>query len=361
MSFEVLNRRLMKVIRDTDRTHAGLFRIWERARLQKEEHEQGGERWPACLYLSTDAVYDKIRSIASALLEGGFDTEDAAEQAFNVSARTATLSAWCATKGVYVLDSAISRDVLSSSLRGELPVDLLCGLPEWSVYVILPDKLNVVCDAEGGYTGSMGGFFASVVGSAGNLSLALLPDLGGDVFTTLQVFLLPLRSGYNLSDLELNPVRGGIAEERADEARVSVRAMIKVCLNALLFISSQLDDIRGPHDTRPQRVLRTKKRRRKPPLIIKPRKSTKWEVGWRMGSQLRAARARREGAGAVTEGLTPKPHVRRAHWHAYWTGPKALPKKRKLILKWLHPILVGDHTQDMPMVVHPVPAPEVSP
>jgi hypothetical protein len=46
-------------------------------------------------------------------------------------------------------------------------------------------------------------------------------------------------------------------------------------------------------------------------------------------------------------------HIRRAHWHGYWTGPKKEPEKRKFKLLWLHPILVGGIV-DGPGVVHMV-------
>jgi hypothetical protein len=33
------------------------------------------------------------------------------------------------------------------------------------------------------------------------------------------------------------------------------------------------------------------------------------------------------------------PHVRRAHWHVYWTGPRDGERVAKV--RWLSPILVG--------------------
>jgi hypothetical protein len=35
------------------------------------------------------------------------------------------------------------------------------------------------------------------------------------------------------------------------------------------------------------------------------------------------------------------PVCRRARWHAFWTGPKATPESRQLVVRWLHPVLVG--------------------
>jgi hypothetical protein len=37
-----------------------------------------------------------------------------------------------------------------------------------------------------------------------------------------------------------------------------------------------------------------------------------------------------------------RPHIRRAHWHHYWIGPRAAPaEERELVVRWLPPILVN--------------------
>lgn len=36
-----------------------------------------------------------------------------------------------------------------------------------------------------------------------------------------------------------------------------------------------------------------------------------------------------------------KAHIRRAHWHRYWVGPRDDPSARKLIVKWIPPIFVN--------------------
>ena len=71
----------------------------------------------------------------------------------------------------------------------------------------------------------------------------------------------------------------------------------------------------------------------------KRRSMAEWhEVGYRIGSELRAYR-RCESETREHQGGTVRPHMRRAHWHHYWTGPRK--GDRKLILKWLAPTMVG--------------------
>ena len=38
---------------------------------------------------------------------------------------------------------------------------------------------------------------------------------------------------------------------------------------------------------------------------------------------------------------SPRPHIRRAHWHSFWVGKKDQPDARSVTLKWLPPIPVN--------------------
>lgn len=80
---------------------------------------------------------------------------------------------------------------------------------------------------------------------------------------------------------------------------------------------------------------------------------TVMEAGWRMGSALRSARARygREDVGADPTGRHVTPHVRRAHWHSYWGGPRSLPREeRTLLLYYLPPLHVGVPGDTLPQL-----------
>ena len=80
-----------------------------------------------------------------------------------------------------------------------------------------------------------------------------------------------------------------------------------------------------------------------------PRHIRTWDVGIRIGRALR----RYKTAVAEHEHGThdsPRPHIRRAHWHHFWTGPRE--GKRKLVIKRLSPIPVNfDAADDLPTVV----------
>ncbi len=110
----------------------------------------------------------------------------------------------------------------------------------------------------------------------------------------------------------------------------------------LCSVSADIADLRGkrkkPGNPRPTK---TKKGMRTFPTDG----HTTWLVGYRIGATLRLADSEKETEREKSAGekshASPRPHVRRAHWHSYWTGPRKEPEKQKLILKWIPPVLVG--------------------
>lgn len=64
-----------------------------------------------------------------------------------------------------------------------------------------------------------------------------------------------------------------------------------------------------------------------------------WEVGYRVGTALRAARAG-VGHDHGASHASPRAHLRRAHWHHHWVGPLGSPERR-LELRWHPPVVVA--------------------
>lgn len=73
--------------------------------------------------------------------------------------------------------------------------------------------------------------------------------------------------------------------------------------------------------------------------------ATWYDVGARVGSELRAYTHVKSGH-KPHQGGTVRPHMRRAHWHHFWTGPR--DGARNLVLKWLPPTIVGAGKPDSP-------------
>lgn len=70
-----------------------------------------------------------------------------------------------------------------------------------------------------------------------------------------------------------------------------------------------------------------------------PSRPVEWDVGVRIGAALRQSVSRQSDEHGSGTGRHVRPHVRRAHWHSYWVGPRNGDRRREL--RWLPPIPVG--------------------
>ena len=75
--------------------------------------------------------------------------------------------------------------------------------------------------------------------------------------------------------------------------------------------------------------------------IFAPDQPSRREVGYRLGAALRQAFSEYEPAEVTGTHASPRPHIRRAHWHSFWIGKKDQLDARSVTLKWLPPIPVN--------------------
>lgn len=73
-----------------------------------------------------------------------------------------------------------------------------------------------------------------------------------------------------------------------------------------------------------------------------------FEVGFNIGQTVRNYKYEQSERHDTDEylGGTKRPHLRKAHWHSYWTGPRDEPENRKKIIKWIAPVVVGTDNED---------------
>ena len=80
-----------------------------------------------------------------------------------------------------------------------------------------------------------------------------------------------------------------------------------------------------------------------------------WEVGVRIGAALRSAGYTATNERPREPGNEKAAHLRKAHWHSFWTGRQSEPKERKLTVRWLPPIPVKmDASTEVLTTVHKV-------
>ncbi len=259
----------------------------------------------------------------------------------------AGLAAWRATRGVYRFAPEVYEALITTPVD-TLPPDVLYALPEWCVYIETP---NAPCS----------GFFAYLESDAndGRAELRLILDCEAG----LQEIVIHLtgcatiREGIVASAdeniLQLTLLRGDQREsiDAALDARNASEAMARALsplISLVLYLCSEAPDIADAGGKRgvPTRTSPLTKTKAAPQgRFFQADRETVWETAFSLARQMRTA----QRASYSTDNLSAvTPHIRRAHWHSFWTGPKSEPAKRRVKLRWLHPILVNADLGDMP-------------
>ncbi|MEX0746184.1 MAG: hypothetical protein WD118_11330 [Phycisphaeraceae bacterium] len=275
-------------------------------------------------------------------------------------ARLAAMATWRITQGIYRFDPALYASVIDTPVERDLPCDVLYRLPEWCVYVETPDLTWM--DSQ------LYGFWAHLEYdiNTGRHELRLLMDSEADLTP------LPLHLGnWSLSEA-LERVRHEAVRQSldkglsrlagrmsgADDAPAEVADQLAPLLSLLLYLCSQPDEIGGgervPGNPRPKR---TKQGWRLFPVD----KPLTWDVGVRIGAALRRAYHQAEtdqvAIDPVTGRTRPRAHIRRAHWHGFWRGPRDPDRadERRFELRWLPPLPVNvDDAEELPATIRPV-------
>lgn len=245
----------------------------------------------------------------------------------------AACGTWRYTQGIYQFDPDIYDAVIDSEIKGTLPSQILLRLPEWCLYVETP---NLQVFDQKAY-----GFFVWLEHDMnhGHTELRILIDgdksmvsvplhLGEwDLQTAVEKYID--ESGYQGAKLghEISYTPDDISAISSD---------IMPIVSLILYICSDepdLSNLEKPSDSpaRPQ-PKKTKKGWR----LFPADKPKVWSVGLNYGETLRKQIKNWQ----TNTGRTVKPHVRKAHYHTYWTGKRG-SDEQKAISKWIMPTIVG--------------------
>jgi len=272
-----------------------------------------------------------------------------------------TLLAWQLSQGIYRFDPDLYQEITATVIDDSIHVEAFKTLPEWALYIETPE---FPVDAE---LEKPDGFFVSLDDDGKNLSLRLvfvlnhgqrlltlpLPLVGNSVSDCLANLQASARQ--NLHDLNNMDFAALLATRLAYSLKRSGETFdnpqdIAWCLTLLLYLCCE------EPDTAASRSRALPKRDRRGQIMMPPLQPQTWDVGLRFGSKYRAwkqqAHTTSEGSG---DGKQKRPHIRKAHYHGYWYGPKKDGATQKYKVRWLSPILVGDiDGRELPAVVHPV-------
>lgn len=274
-----------------------------------------------------------------------------------LTSKLAALGTWRMTQGIYRFDPALYPALIETPVSGDIPEDVLYQLPEWCVYIESPGL-----QLEGN---SVHGFWCHLEYdfNTGRHELRFLADTDLGKIAAI----LHLKGGSLLDALEASltessaqAVKLGI-ELDTDKTKADLLEFLPSALSLVLYVCSQQEFTRrGVSDTpaNPE-----PKKTKKGWKIFPADGPLEWDVGVRIGAALRQAyQAEQTGGDGLPSGRQVRPHVRRAHWHTFVSGPRIaqdgspIPAdKRTRNLKWVPPIAVNiDEHSALPAVIRSV-------
>jgi len=204
----------------------------------------------------------------------------------------AALAPWRVTQGIYHFDPTTFDSIWKTPVSGDIPADVLFGLPEWCLYIPTPGQF---------WQGAvLNGYFAHLDYDMidRRAELRLLLDLTGPAGDQLEPIAIRLGKGGVAAGVE------AIMKEIARQFPVTIHTPegaierlsndVSPLVSLVLFLCSQAAEIQrvggGKHmPTRPE-PQKTKKGMR----IFPPDHPTRWQVGFQLGSALRRAESDRE-------------------------------------------------------------------
>lgn len=230
-------------------------------------------------------------------------------------AELGAVAAWRAGQGIYRIHPFLMDALRDTPVTG-VPAQWLYMLPEWCMW----------------FEVGQGGFFAHLEYDVNHNR----PELRFWVVPSAEASGYPIILHLDKETIE-ECIESVFKESRRNAKEFLVEGgelptvgeyeqVVRPFLNLLIYAigAIQKGDIRNPKQAG-----------------LLPRKHTKtpnhpqvWEVGWKQGDAFKQAyEAMGQG-----EHSSPRPHVRRAHWHSFWQGSEA---ERTLSVRWLPPIMVG--------------------
>lgn len=308
--------------------------------------QDGLPKWPEWCYAPFAA--------AIAVASQGRPLESIFAEDIKLAQCIAALAPWRINKEVYVVDPDLAQVLYEQGDDLEIPGEFLLKLPYSAFYIEAPG-LSI---GESTYHGFVVHLEFDVNNGDQELRFLYIPT--GDKDATVG---LPLHIDEGTISASLNHMWNEILANTADEGQSPLEGLkppreafdiLKKSLQLILYILASNAEIVPDQE---QKTIT-----KRSPLVIRDqyREIRKWDVGFYTGAAIRRLReSGTDSDNAVKTGglhASPRPHLRRGHWHHFWTGPKNEPMQRKLILKWVSPVAIGSVTDvdELPVVFHKV-------
>lgn len=241
-----------------------------------------------------------------------------------------------------------SKAALQSDSGEPLPTELLGRLP-FETFVIVPNTGGVrsyLVNCISGWGNAPGRMYLNVVarilredGLIHQIPASAMLDEGLSLSETIE-FTLELFQKAGVGDVA----------EVEDYHRQVTSAVLRSVMPYLLYLCAENRELDGDAGAAPSIVVTKKGKRlfaRESPNVM--------SAGFRTGAVIRQYQEGEPDSLKVEgPGIRQVPHLRKAHWHTFWKGPRQDPSKRQRILHFLPPIPVNvDKPSDLQGVIRP--------
>ena len=275
----------------------------------------------------------------------------------NDASVVAALAPWRHSKEIFDLDPNM-EEMLGDQDDFSIPSDILLQIPYPCFYV------KTHCPFPG--FGLIDGFFVHLEYDVrnGDRELRFLLVRNGERCIPIPVHLdsetVQQSVDILMSQGDQNAKEYGISRtlKMSQEEKDLFHASIQKLIQIVLYLCASNADV----DENPNQAKITK---RTPVVKDRFAEVREWDVGHRIGSAIRTENENHGPSFMEESDLSPsgtrarpRPHIRRGHWHHYWTGSKSDLESRKLVLRWVAPAGVNIPKEvnplDLPSVIHKV-------
>lgn len=256
---------------------------------------------------------------------------------------------WKKKKQIFKFDSALIGELSDTDVDFDIPYDIFSRMPYQTVCIDISDNPEI-CDKIQADSFIVRPCKIEVMLEDGVHSyfvLLVMTYKNGQSRAVRGITFPNTSDGIRISTDQLS-----VSLENEDQTVTGdAKLQTAIIMQTILYLCSFEPDI---HETS---VSKAKQRQAKQNKKSTDKPIREFEVGVRFGEAFRSWTAGKLGAEkSIGTGSHKRPHMRRAHWHRFWTG-KRNSDERKLIIKWVSECFCGiaeGETDKMSAVQHKV-------
>ena len=250
-----------------------------------------------------------------------------------------TLAVWRYTQGIYSFDDTIANELIKSEISDDIPFEVFQRLPEWSIYI---DTSNVLIDWN---NEKLNDFWITLTTDeleSKNEIYMVMDTENAPRTWSFELKGESLNESLKLAFADYSPI---IQDNNKLTINTNELSKMKKLLSLVLYICSdepesmylerefKLTDIERPKE----------KHTKHSGLTIFPADKCKnYILGLKTGAAIRKAVETDTKRDIKSSGK--KTHIRRGHWHGFWTGSKNTTQTFKY--KWLFPMLIEGNKKE---------------